>query len=388
MRRGRSGIDFVADPDVVDTCGHVVADAAVRRRWPIAASARRRRPLGLDKHCSASIYPFDLYVHRGATSSAPGSSPRWSALVLRARRRGRGRHARDTATRSSDPDREKIGQVQGQGERQTPTSSRGQRRRRMRCWGASGRPRRRRRLRHSSRRSAPSWPFKVLNVSKFVLGVMGDAAPGSTAAVHRAARPRRCCTRSRRPVQDAHRRVRRLRLRPRAGARRALLLGLLRRLRRAGEAPRVRRRRRSAARSRRGPRSATALSVLQRLFAPFLVVRDRGSVVVVAGRGSIHRTVVARRRRRSPPAATRSCSRSRRDVLRRDPQGEVGGRSVSMRAAGRRAPSCTDTRGTARARSTPAAARRARTRASSTSSILEAGDEFSVDGRRSPPPDS
>ena len=76
---------------------------------------------------------------------------------------------------------------------------------------------------------------------------------------------------ARRSRRRRDRRVRRVRLRARARTHRAVLLVVLRRLRRAREGPRVRRRRATRRRALgRGRRCAIALSTLLRLFAPFL----------------------------------------------------------------------------------------------------------------------
>ena len=91
---------------------------------------------------------------------------------------------------------------------------------------------------------------KVLNASKFVLGVSGDAAEDVAEVVDRA-RPF-AARRARRARRRRHRSVRRVRLRPFARTYRTILLVVLRRLRRAREEPRVRRRgrRRPCARPR------------------------------------------------------------------------------------------------------------------------------------------
>ena len=84
-------------------------------------------------------------------------------------------------------------------------------------------------------------------------------------------------------VRDVTRRVRGVRLRPRARAHRAVLLGLLRRLPRAGEAARVRhdRRERRGLRARRARDRAVDVAAAVRA-VPLL--RDRRGLVVVAGR--------------------------------------------------------------------------------------------------------
>ena len=110
--------------------------------------------------------------------------------------------------------------------------------------------------------------MKVLNVSKFVLGSVGatDRTPDLvTEPVDRALLGKLARTLAR-----GHARVRGLRLHHRARGDRAVLLGLLRRLRRAGQGAGVRRRRAPPATESAKAALAIALHVQLRLFAPFL----------------------------------------------------------------------------------------------------------------------
>ena len=112
---------------------------------------------------------------------------------------------------------------------------------------------------------------KLLNVTKFVLGIVGATPPTPPARRrHRSRRPGDA-----RPPRRRRRRgdgrVRRVRLRPGARAHRGVLLVVLRRLRRARQGPGLRRpRATSPAASAHGRAAVARSTTLQRLLAPTL----------------------------------------------------------------------------------------------------------------------
>ena len=282
--------------------GDLVADA---RRSPAAG---RRTPTSSSGSSRWTCAPTRT------TSSAPGCSPAWSAPTSRTTP-SPWSHALISGF-IVDPDRKKMSKSKGNVV--VPTEI-------LDKYGADAV-----RWRAAMARPGLDSPFdesqmkvgrrlamKVLNVSKFVLGSVG-ATRHRPRCGHRAGRPR--------PARQAgahhrrgHPRVRGLRLHDGTRGERAVLLGLLRRLRRAGQGAGVRRGR-GGRRPTESARAAlaTALHVQLRLFAPFLPYATEevwswwqpGSVHLQAwpDRGGARRH--RRQRPRRPRRRSRPCSRA------------------------------------------------------------------------------
>ncbi len=238
----------------------------------------------------------------------------------------------------------------------------------LRYWACNGRPGVDTAVDFGVMKVGRKLAIKVLNASKFVLGVSGDAAEDVrevTTALDRSLLV--AAGRSGRRGDDG---VRRVRLRPLAGTDRAVLLVVLRRLRRAREDARLRRAAARPTRARPRSRCASRSRPLLRLFAPVLPYvseevwswwRDGFDPPRrVARRGAPDRRLRRRRRRsaRVPVAA---------DVLAEVRKDEVEAEGLA-RDAGRRG-SCASTppeRLAALERGAPRRVRRGQDRSSST----------------------
>ena len=111
--------------------------------------------------------------------------------------------------------------------------------------------------------------IKILNASKFALGRLGEGVPPGVDAV-REPLDLALLAQLAAVVDDGHGVVRAVRLRPRPGGHRDLLLVVLRRLRRAGQDAGLRRGRARPAPTRPGPPWRWPSRCCIRLFAPFL----------------------------------------------------------------------------------------------------------------------
>ena len=188
----------------------------------------------------------------------------------------------------------------------------------LRYWACNGRPGVDTAVDFGVMKVGRKLAIKVLNASKFVLGVSGDAAE-DVREVDDRARPF-AARRARRARRRRDRRVRRVRLRALARTHGAVLLVVLRRLRRAREEPRVRRRRRRRRALGRGHAAHRALDAAAPVRAG-AAVRQRRGVVVVARRIDPPRRVAGRRADAPAPTAPIRSSTGRGRRARRGAQG-------------------------------------------------------------------
>ena len=230
-QRGEPG-GFIGDPDVMDTWATSSLTPQIATGWADDA----------DLH--ARTFPMDL------RPQGPEIIRTWLFdTVVRAHFEHDSLPWRDTTINGwiLDPDRKKMSKSKGNVITPMPLIEQ-HGADAVRYWAGNGRPGTDTALDEGQMKVGRRLAIKLLNASKFALGVIGD---GSYAIErrHRAARPLDARLSSRDGAR-VHDRVRRLRLRPIARAGRALLLAVLRRLPRAGEAAGVRRDRR---RRRLGP---------------------------------------------------------------------------------------------------------------------------------------
>ena len=252
-QRGRPG-GFVGDPDIMDTWATSSLTPQIGGHWVD------------DPELFARVFPMDM------RPQGPEIIRTWLFSTIVRSHYEHGTLPWTNATLNGwilDPDRKKMSKSKGNVVTPMPlfeqygTDA-------VRYWAVSARPGVDTVVSEDQMKVGRRLATKLLNVTKFVLGILGEES--ATAARRRRHRPRRPgdARPSRRRAGRGHGGVRGLRLRPGARAHRVVLLVVLRRLRRAGQGARLRRSRRGPGARRRTPPCGIALETLQRMLAPTL----------------------------------------------------------------------------------------------------------------------
>ena len=323
-QRGAPG-GFVADPDVMDTWATSSLTPQIATRWCD------------DDDLFTRTFPMDL------RPQGPEIIRTWLFdTIVRAHFEHGTLPWRDTTINGwvLDPDRKKMSKSKGNVVTPMPLLEK-HGADAIRYWAASGRPGTDTAVDEGQMKVGRRLAIKLLNVSKFVLGVMGDAPVGAVTEPLDAAMLAALAG----TVDDCTTAFAGYDYAASARARRAVLLGFLRRLRRAGQAPRVRRRGRPRGgfgsrcpepRPLGPPASPRSLPRL----------RDRGGVVLVAGGLDPPHGLADRDRARSHGGirGVRGCRRG----AGRDPQGEVRSERLDAHRRVPRSPSSTSRKECAR----------------------------------------
>ena len=199
---------FTADTDVMDTWATSSLTPQIVTRW-------------CDDHdLFARTFPMDL------RPQGPEIIRTWLFdTIVRAHFEHDSLPWRDTTLNGwvLDPDRKKMSKSKGNVVTPMPLLEK-HGSDAIRYWAASGRPGTDTAVDEGQMKVGRRLAIKLLNVSKFVLGVMGDTVPGSTTAVHEALDASMLYALEA-TVQEATDAFADLRLRPRAGARRSASSG-------------------------------------------------------------------------------------------------------------------------------------------------------------------